>query len=118
MQGEIWRRSRSLVAFLVGQAEAEVRVPDLYGFAAAIRKEDGSGPRWSPKTIENTVRDMAAFGLIRVMERGRDRVAMVTVLGRAWLAGVALPNLGDFSELEDAVVAMLGEDADEETVEW
>lgn len=108
MQGELWRRSRYLVAHLVGEVDeaGEVRLPDLIASAGGMVDEKTGRERWSAKTIENTVRDLVAFGALRVVQRGRDRVLSSTVLGRAWRAGILLPGIGGLALLEDAVAEL------------
>ena len=98
MQGELWRRSRLLIKVLWGEVlrvdPEPVRLVELIALGC-----DTPGPNpgpqgsqhWSRKTVENTIRDMAAFGLVRVKERGRDRVVSATPLGLAWRAQVLLP---------------------------
>lgn len=109
MQGEVWRRSRWLVAHVMGEAWDEpVRLPDLVESAAVLVDEQGR-PKWSAKTVENTVRDLVAFGALRIAQRGRDRLVSVSVLGRAWVAGVALPPMGG-SALEEAATELLDEE--------
>lgn len=103
MQGAIWRRSRFLVRYLVGVLVDEdpepVRLPDLVGAMEEVIGPEGR-PRWSRKTVENAVRDLAAFGAIRVTERGRDRVATLTIMGLAWRAGIPMPSLENFRDIE------------------
>lgn len=107
MKGEVWRRSRYLVVSLLGyvEEEGEVRLPELVSYGAELEDEEGR-PRWSARTVENATKDLAAFGAFRIASRGRDRVVEVTILGRAWAAGVLLPGPGELGKLEDAVVEL------------
>ena len=105
MQGEIWRRSRYLIALLWGEViEAHpepVRLAEL--IAAGCDMVDPEGvPRWQRKTVENVMRDLAAFGAVRVKEKdgGRDRLVSATVLGLAWQAGVPIPR--ELSDIKKA----------------
>lgn len=105
MTGEIWRRSRVLVAHLVGEVRevGEVGIPALIRSADDLTDPEAEGSGWSPKTVENVIRDLADFGVFRVVSRpGRDRSVRVSVLGEAWLARVLLPELGS-SELRSAM---------------
>lgn len=112
MQGEIWRRSRVLVAELLGTVIEEpggVHLPDLV--EAGVRLADREGhQRWPAKTVDNTIRDLAAFGAVRVSTHGKRRVVHATVLGMAWSRRMLLPGLGD--PLLKRVVAGLMEDPD------
>lgn len=85
-----------LVAELLGHVESagEVGILDLFAYGETV------GERWGRKTVENTVRDLAAFGAVRIVSRGRDRVVAMTVLGLAWLEGEILPGMFDAEELE------------------
>lgn len=133
MTGEIWRRSKWLVVHLVSTVaeagEPGEFLPRLVDDAARIRRPmpstpaewvgvgpdesavvhpDRDGPRveqWSTKTVENTVGDLCAFGVLRKVDRGRDRYVVATVLGRAWLAGVLLPGLDEW----EAIAGVVGE---------
>jgi hypothetical protein len=117
MQGEIWRRSRFLIAFLLeeiqGSENQESRLPDLIAHGASIPNQKRPGETlWSAKTVENTIRELVAFGALRLAQRGRDRFAIVTVLGLAWVHGQALPKIDQLDQLEEAVERMYaGEDA-------
>lgn len=105
VQGELWRRSRLLIAHLVGEVldVDEVRLVDLVASARALEDEEGVAV-WSEKTISNVVRDLADFGAFRILNRQRgDRAVRLTILGRAWLAGVILPGIPGLSLLEAAV---------------
>lgn len=107
MQGEVWRRSRYLVAWILGETwDDEVRLPALIDRALEELVDENERARWSAKTVENTVRDLVAFGALRVVQRGRDRVLSATVLGKAWNAGEVLPPIGG-DELEAAVTELL-----------
>ena len=110
MQGEVWRRSRFLVAWILGETwDQEVRLPDLIDGALEELVDENDRARWSAKTVENTVRDLVAFGALRVVQRGRDRVHTATILGKAWNAGEVLPPIGP--ELEAAVDELLEVDS-------
>lgn len=110
MQGEVWRRSRFLVAWILGETwDDEVRLPDLVDRALEELLDENERARWSAKTVENTVRDLVAFGALRVVQRGRDRVLSGTILGKAWSAGEVLPPIGE--DLEEAVDGLLGIDS-------
>ena len=111
MQGEVWRRSRFLVAWILGETwDQEVRLPDLIDGALEELVDENDRARWSAKTIENTVRDLVAFGALRVVQRGRDRILTASILGKAWIAGELLPPIGG-DELEAAVTELLEVDS-------
>lgn len=118
MHGEIWRRSVPLMGILIGMvidSEDGVPLPELVKVGSSLVDQRTERPRWSPKTVENTVRDLASFGVFRVTQRKKDRVFSITILGRAWIEREILPGLGDLRSLEVAVeVLFAGEDPDED----
>lgn len=96
VRGEVWRRSRPLVAMLLGAVEeadgGELALPDLVGVGAEVVDDEGRAV-WAQRTVLNTVHDLASFGAVQIVTRNRrDRVVSVTVLGSAWLAGELLPG--------------------------
>lgn len=114
MRGEVWRRSRYLVAHVLGEVwEEPVPLPELVESASVLLDEKGR-PKWSAKTVENTVRDLAAFGAVEKSRRGRDVMVVATVLGKAWVAGVVLPGIRgkgvDGRELAEAVAELVDGD--------
>lgn len=114
MQGEIWRRSRYLVVTILGELEdGAVLLPALVARLSRLAGPavDGVPPAflWSAKTVENTLLDLCSFGAIRKIDRNRDRFVEVTVLGRAWLAGVLLPGPGEGDLLRVAMVELLAD---------
>jgi len=118
MQGEIWRRSGQLVAYLLGEVfEAEeggVRLPDLLAQAGALSRAKNQGT-WSEKTVDNTIGDLCAFGVIRKVRVQRDVWLRPTVLGLAWFERLdaQLPSMGDVVELERVCGCLWrGEDPD------
>lgn len=96
MQGGIWRRNRVLVDWLVGcvvSARVDgVGLAELVEGGARVVLDDGRTV--SHKTVDNVIGDLCAFGVVRKVRRHGDVWIAMTVLGRAWLAGVDLPGLG------------------------
>lgn len=103
---ELWRRSRSLVSLLLGEVvESElgwVPLPVLMEEGRSVLGEHGR-PRWSERTVRNTVADLERFGALAVRGGKSDRRVYATTLGVAWLAGVVLPTPGVMEELSGAV---------------
>lgn len=117
MRGEVWRRSRLLVAWILGRTwDEEVSLPVLVDEALEELLDEHGRPKWSAKTIENTVRDLVAFGALSKTKRGRDQVLAATILGKAWNVGVVLPPIRGESEeglsLEESLLELEGEDLD------
>lgn len=113
MQGAVWLRNRMLVRWMFELVEAEgddgVSLPELVG--AASRIPDERGKIRSSKTVDNTIGDMAAFGLVRKVRRSPDVFVVATVLGVAWWNRVLLPELEAGGVLEVAVLELPGYDA-------
>lgn len=113
IQGEVWRRSKLLVAVLLGEVldEEEVSLPDLVALGAATKDDEGLVV-WSEKTVSNVVRDLADFGAFRVVQRTRkDRAVRLTILGLAWIEGELLPR--DLKDLRVKVGELFGEEDEE-----
>lgn len=111
----MWRRSRYLcAAILAGEVDDEPRpLRDLVAELAALpdtRVARVGRPRWSSKTVRNTIGDLQRFGAVALLDRGHgERVVVPTTLGRAWAAGVPLPGLEELPMLGDAVARMLAD---------
>lgn len=96
----VYRRRRSLVVGIVGfLADQEAPIP-WDELLAVFRTEDLS---W--RTIENTIRDLEAFGALhRVgkVVKGKDtRALLATPLGRAWLEAELVPLPGEHHDDDD-----------------
>lgn len=104
----MWRRSRWLVVALLGEVfeSGRVTVRDLVAFGAALEDQTGVA-RWSGATVEKVVRELAAFGVVRVTGE-RPPMVVPTVLGRAWLERVLLPLPSDPSGFRAAGEALGG----------
>ncbi len=94
MRGKLWYRSQTLVmeimAALSERVPSEMDLRELESICGLVRDRRGEG--WAKKTIEETIRDLADFGAVRLLDapssdgrRGpRERVVRLTVLGAAW----------------------------------
>lgn len=93
-----------LVAWILGETwDEEVALPDLVSGALEELLDDQGRPKWSAKTVENTVRDLVAFGALSKVKRGRDQVLEATILGKAWNSGILLPPIRGRSEDEETL---------------
>lgn len=109
MAGAIWRRRGALVEWLVDAVVAAPEgVPLLELVEAGSHVRDDRGWRASPKTVDNTVLDLCAFGAVRKVHQGREVRVVATVLGLAWRDGVVLPWLEERAVLAERGDELLG----------
>lgn len=105
MGAQIWRRSRFLISEILAElsdAEGGVSLPVVMDLGLSFTKDDGR-PRWSERTVRNTIADLEGFGAVSVTGPVHDRRVKVTTLGLAWMAQRVLPAPMEMNELEGAV---------------
>lgn len=108
----VYRRRRTLVVGLVAWLADQ---PEPVPWDDVLHAFRSDGTSW--RTLENTIRDLVAFGALHIIGRARarggadTRALVATPLGLAWLEGRPVPLPGEHdleADLEDRL-----EEADE-----